>query len=210
MCKMHWIALWTAFALIVSGCAKQTGTGQSSTTSQGSEAAASASGGSGDAVAKADGPAAAVAQFLEAIRTGNDEVASRMLSKLARQKTAALNQSVTPPASDTAKFTVGKVDMIGDDGARVACTWTDLDPDRQPKTDEAFWVVRHEAEGWRIAGVAAQIFPGEKPVLLNFEDPEDMRRQQQWVREEMRRRMEKEESGLQAQGNENQEKPVRR
>jgi hypothetical protein len=37
-----------------------------------------------------------------------------------------------------------------------------------------------------------------------------MRRQQQWVREEMRRRMEKEESGLQAQGNENQEKPVRR
>jgi len=207
MCKMHGIALWTVLVLIVSGCAKQTGTGQPSAT-QGSEAAASAE--SVGVVVKADGPAAAVAEFLEAIRTGNDEAATRMLSKVARQKTAALNRSVTPPASDTAKFTVGKVDMIGDDGARVACTWTDLDPDRQPKTDEAFWVVRREADGWHIAGVAAQVFPGEKPVLLNFEDPEDMFRQQQWVREEMRRRMEKEESGLQAQGNENQEKPVRR
>jgi hypothetical protein len=155
-------------------------------------------------------PRPADRQFLEAIRTGNDEVANRMLSKVARQKTAALNRSVTPPASDTAKFTVGKVDMIGDDGARVACTWTDLDPDRQPKTDEAFWIVRREVDGWRIAGVAAQIFPGEKPVLLNFEDPDDMFRQQQWVREEMRRRMEKEESGLQAQDSEKPENPIRR
>ena len=36
------------------------------------------------------------------------------------------------------------------------------------------------------------VFPGEPPVVLNFEDPEDMLRQQQWVREEIRRRMEKE------------------
>jgi len=204
MCKMHGLALWTVLVLIVAGCGKSAGTGQSSATPQEPEAAASG------AVAKADGPAAAVTEFLEAIRTGNDEVATRMLSKVARQKAAALNRSVTPPASDTAKFTVGKVDMIGDDGARVACTWTDLDPDRQPKTDEAFWIVRHEPEGWRIAGVAAQIFPGEKPVLLNFENPEEMVRQQQWVREEMRRRMEKEETGLQAQTTENPEKPTRR
>jgi hypothetical protein len=208
MCKMHVLGLGMALVLFVCGCGKPTGPSQPSATTQGSDAAAVAK--SGGTSAKAGGPAAAVAEFLEAIRTGNDDAASRMLSKVARQKTAALNRSVTPPASDTAKFSVGKVDMIGDDGARVACTWTDLDPDRQPKTDEAFWVVRREEDGWRIAGVAAQIFPGEKPVLLNFEDPDDMFRQQQWVREEMRRRMEKEESGLQAQGKENPENPVRR
>jgi hypothetical protein len=203
MRRTQQIALWTVLVLIVSGCGKPAGTSQPSSASPGTDAAASST------TAPADGPAAAVAEFLEAIRTGNDEVATKMLSKVARQKTAALNKSVTPPASDTAKFTVGKVDMIGDDGARVACTWTDLDPDRQPKTDEAFWIVRHEPEGWRIAGVAAQIFPGEKPVLLNFENPEEMTRQQQWVREEMRRRMEKEAEGLQeAQKSENQEKPI--
>ena len=51
-----------------------------------------------------------MAEFLEAVRTGNDEKAAKMLSTVARQKTAALNRNVTPPASDTARFAVGKVD----------------------------------------------------------------------------------------------------
>ncbi len=144
------------------------------------------------------------------MRTGNDEKATRMLSTLAREKTASLNRNVTPPASDTAKFTVGKVDYVDDVGARVASTWTDLDADGQPKTDEAIWVVRRESDGWRIAGVAAMVFPGEPPLVLSFEDPEDMLRKQQWVREEIRRRMEKGQAGSQAKGGENSEKPVRR
>ena len=78
----------------------------------------------------------------------------------------------------------------------MACTWTDVDADGQLKTDEAIWVVRREPEGWRIVGVAAMVFPGEPPVVLNFEDPDDMLRQQQWIREEIRRRTEKEAGGL--------------
>ena len=144
----------------------------------------------GEGTATLEGPAAAVDEFLEALRTGNDEKASKMLTTAAREKTASLNRNVTPPASDTAKFSVGKVDYVNDDGARVACTWTDLDEDGQPKTDEAIWVLRREQRDWRVAGVAAQVFPGEPPLLLNFEDPDDMFRKQQWVREEIRRRTE--------------------
>jgi len=210
MCKTHGMALWIALLLIVAGCGKPAGTGESSTTPQGSEAAATATNDRTDAVAKAEGPAEAVAEFLEAMRTGNDEAAAQLLSAVARQKTAALNRNVTPPASDTAKFTVGKVDYVGSDGARVACTWTDFDTDGQQKTDEAIWVVRRESNGWRIAGVAQQMFRGEPPLLLNFEEPEDMVRKLQWAREETRRRMEKEESGLQAQGGEKQENAIRR
>ena len=153
---------------------------------------------------KIEGPAAAVQDFLEALRTGSDEKASKMLSTAARQKTAALNRSVTPPASDTAKFAVGKVEYVNEDGARVASTWTDIDEDGKPKTDEAVWVLRREDKAWRVAGVAAQVFPGEPPLLLNFEDPQDMARKQQWVREEIRKRSEA--GGLQAQGEEKQEK----
>jgi hypothetical protein len=207
MCRMHAMTLWMALALMAAGCGKQAGTDQPTATPKGSEAAANDR---SDAIAKAGSPEKAVADFLEAVRTGNDELAAKMLSAVARQKTAALNRNVTPPASDTAKFSVGKVDYVGNDGARVACTWTDLDPDGQPKTDEAIWVVRRESDGWRIAGVAAQVFPGEPPLLLNFENPDDMFRKQQWVREEIRRRLEKEESGLQAQGAEKPEKPIRR
>jgi hypothetical protein len=119
-----------------------------------------------------------------------------------------MSRSVTPPASDTAKFSIVKVDYVNDDGARVACTWTDLDADGAQRTDKAIWVLRRENEAWRIVGVAAQVFPDEEPLLLNFEDPQDMFRKQQWVREEIRRRMAAED--LQAHGREKEENPVRR
>ena len=206
MCKTHAMTLSVAMVLLAAGCNKHPGTERPSTTPRGSETTANEQTDAG----KAGGPAEAVAEFLEAVRTGNDEAAAGMLSAVTRQKTAALNYAVKPPASDTAKFTIGKVDYVSHDGARVACTWTDLDPDGQPKTDEAVWVLRREPNGWRIAGVAAQVFPGEPPLLLNFEDPEDMIQKQKWVREEIRRRMEKEEAGVQAQGAEKPEKPIRR
>ena len=195
MWKAHCLVISAALAVIVSGCGKSAGTGESSAApSDSAKPAANAvadSSANSSAISsvKLDGPAAAVHEFLEALRTGNDEKASKMLSATARQKTAALNRNVTPPASDTARFTIGKVEYVNDDGARVACTWTDLDEEGQPKTDEAIWVLRREEDGWRIAGVAAQVFPGEPPLLLNFEDPDDMFRKQQWVREEMRRRI---------------------
>jgi hypothetical protein len=141
---------------------------------------------------KSDTPQATVQVFLEAVRTGNDEQAAAMISTLARQKTAALG-GITPPASDTAKFTIGKVEFIGEDGARVGSVWTDVDEEGQSHSDEAVWVLRKEADGWRVAGVAAMVFPGEEPLLLNFEDPDDMRRKQ----EEVRNRMERAEGGVQ-------------
>jgi hypothetical protein len=206
MCNRHWLVASAVLAVLISGCGKSAGPGNSSRAPSGSNASGT------NAVAEtgrsSDSPAAAVGVFLEALRTGNDDTAAKMLSAVAREKTASLNRNVTPPASDTARFVVGKVDYINDDGARVACTWTDIDEDGQPKTDNAIWVLRREEEGWRVVGLAAQIFPGEAPLLLNFEDPEDMFRKQQWVREEIRRRIEAD--GLQAQGAENQEKSIRR
>jgi beta-lactamase regulating signal transducer with metallopeptidase domain len=145
-------------------------------------------GGDGAAAGKTDGPAAAVARFLEAARTGNEETASRMLSTVAREKMVKASRSITPPASKTAKFAVGKVDLVGNDGARVATTWTDLGADRKEETHNSVWVLRRESDGWRIAGVASQVFADAPPVVLNFEDPEEMLRKQQWVREEFRRR----------------------
>ena len=207
MWKTHWLVMSAVLAVLVSGCGKSAGTGEPSTATAGGDAAAATEAVVQNGV-KLNGPAAAVHEFLDALRTGNDEKASKMLSMVAREKTASLNRNVTPPASDTARFAVGKVEYINDDGARVACTWTDIDEDGQPTSDEAIWVLRREQEGWRVAGVAFQVFPGEPPLMLNFEDPEDMFRKQQWGREELRRRIES--GGLQAQGGEKQEKSIRR
>ena len=69
-------------------------------------------------------------------------------------------------------------------------------------------MVRQEPEGWRIAGVAATVFKGEPPLLLNFEDPEEMLRKQEWVQQEMRRRAQ--QGDLRARGGENSENSIRR
>ena len=127
-------------------------------------------------------PDQAVYEFLEAVRTGNDQKAAAMLSPLARQKTAEKQMVVAPPGSPTAKFTVGKVKIKPDDndGAYVSCTWSDvIDDQGTVRSDDIVWGVRHEPEGWRIVGMVLQVLPNEEPLVLNFEDPEDMIRKQQ-------------------------------
>jgi len=171
-----------AAALLASGCGK---TADQKQTASGSDVGATQNVATQEIqkpCPKTDTPEAAVRVFLDAVRTGNDEQAAAMISSIARQKTAALTGNITPPASETAKFSIGKVEYIGADGARVASIWSDVDEEGQSHSDQAVWVLRKEAEGWRVAGVAAMVFPGEDPLIFNFEDPEDMRRKQQEVR----------------------------
>jgi hypothetical protein len=162
-----------------------------------------------------NGPDAAVFDFMEAVRTGNDEVAGKMLTPIARQKVAEKHMVVAPPGTDTARFAIGNVEKIGDDGARVVVKWTDLDEDGKTRTDDIMWMVRLVEEGWRIAGVAAPVFENEPPIVLNFENPEEMLQKQQMVRDEIRRRAEEAkqaESGAKTPADQaaKPENPVRR
>jgi hypothetical protein len=137
-----------------------------------------------------DGPDRAVFDFLEAVRTGNDDKAAKMLTPLARQKVAEQHLVVAPQGTDTAHFEVGQVQLLAPDGARVSVKWSDLDEKGKRRTDEVLWMLRRVEEGWRVAGVAAPVFEGEPPLLLNFEDPADMIEKQKMVREEVKRRAE--------------------
>ncbi len=178
-CCLAWLALG---AVLGGGCSKTSDVAAP----QGSETTA------GPTAAPEDGPETAVSRFLEAVRTGDDQQTEAMFTKLAREKIRELEDiQVAPPGSDTAKFTVGKPEMLGDDGARVPSQWTDLDRDGNPRTDEITWMVRKEPEGWRIAGMAAVVFEGEDPLLLDFENPKETLRKLELLREEIRQRAEK-------------------
>lgn len=133
-------------------------------------------------------PQAAVKTFLTAVKAGDDASAEKMLTPLTIESIRKYEITVAPPGSDTASFEVGEVEMVAEDGAHVASRWTDVDDQGQPHSDNIVWMVRKEEQGWRIAGMAAVVFPGEPPVFLNFEDPEDMMRKQQLIVEEMERR----------------------
>jgi ketosteroid isomerase-like protein len=153
-------------------------------------------------------PAAAVSDFLKAVCKGDDAKVATLLTTVARQKAVENDRIIAPAGSDTAQFALGEVEYRGEDGAWVHSTWSDLDTDGNRSTQRAIWLVRKEPEGWRIAGVAPFFFEGEPPLLLNFEDPEEMAQKQRWLREEMIRRAQTGES--EAQTAKNSEESVRR
>jgi hypothetical protein len=131
-----------------------------------------------------------VVTFLEAIKRGDDAAARNMLTATARAKTQELGISVAPPVNDSAAYTVRDCEVIGEGGdlVHVATTWTDVDPDGFQSSDNVIWVVRLDPEGWRVVGMAMRVFEDLPPLLLNFEDPEDMLAKQAMVAEELQRR----------------------
>jgi len=150
-------------------------------------AGCSAAGPATDATAPAK---QAVVTFLEAIKRGDDEAARGMLTATARVKTAELGISVAPPVNDSATYAVRGCELVGDGGdvVHVATAWTDVDADGFQSTDNVIWVVRLDPEGWRVVGMAMRVFDDLPPLLLNFEDPEDMLAKQAMVAEEIERR----------------------
>jgi len=131
-----------------------------------------------------------VVAFLEAIRRGDDSTARELLSVAARSKTDELGLSVAPPVEDTATYAVKASEVVSEAGdlVHVATTWTDTDSDGFQTSENVVWVVRLDPEGWRVVGMAMRIFEELPPLLLNFEDPEDMLAKQEMVAQELQRR----------------------
>jgi len=150
-------------------------------------AGCSASGGGG---AASEAAKTAVAVFLDAIKRGDDAAASGMLTKVARAKTRELGLSVAPPVNPAATYAIRDCEVVGEAGdlVHVGTTWTDTDADGFTSTDNVVWVVRLDPEGWRVVGMAMRIFDDLPPLLLNFEDPEDMLAKQELVAAELQKR----------------------
>lgn len=133
---------------------------------------------------------AAVVKFLDAMKRGDEAAARSMLTGVARAKTEELGISVAPPVPDTATYTVRECEMVSDanDLAHVATVWADVDETGAPTSENIVWAVRLDPEGWRVVGMAMKIFEDMPPLLLNFEDPQDMVAKQEMVAEELTRR----------------------
>lgn len=167
--------------LACGGCNKPTEPG-----AQNPQAGASQTGGA--AALPSGTPDQAVAVFMEAVRTGDTEKTAGMLTSIAREKTAAAGLDVAPPGRATMKYQVGKVEYVTEnkDGAHVLCTVTDEGGDGvEPRNDEIIWVLRRESEGWRIAGMVTRVIPNLPPLVLNYEDPDDMIRKLDLLQQEM-------------------------
>ncbi len=189
-----WIILAISLTMLA-GCGKPSGqaadasqTGGRSANSQAPDGPLAAGRGCVNPPQDMDGPEGAVCQFLEAIRVGDDQTTEAMFVSAGRQKIRELKIPVTRAGSDTARFDLGPVERVSDDLVRVGCKWTDLDADGT-HTDEMVWAVLKEPDGWRIAGLAATVFDGEPPLVLDFQDPEEVVEKLDMLRQEVARRM---------------------
>lgn len=133
---------------------------------------------------------ASVGKFLDAMKRGDEAAAKDMLTRVARTKTDEMGVSVAPPVPDTATYTVRDCEMVSEtnDLAHVATTWSDVDETGAQTSENIIWAVRLDPEGWRVVGMAMKIFEDTPPLLLNFEDPQDMIAKQEMVAEELTRR----------------------
>jgi hypothetical protein len=66
--------------------------------------------------------------------------------------------------------------------------WVDTDEAGRENNENIVWVVRLDPEGWRVVGMAMKVFDDLPPLLLNFEDPDDMIAKQEMVAQELQRR----------------------
>lgn len=115
-----------------------------------------------------------VQEFLEAVRQGNTESASSRLTPLALKRTSELDLNFSPPGSPTARFTVGQAELVEADKAVVESTWTDLDADGKPQQEQIIWALKLAAGEWRISGMAAELGAGQPPLVMDFENPEQL------------------------------------
>ncbi len=211
-----WImVLMASLALVAAGCGKPAAPTPESASTPSAESRTSppttnAPKGALETLAS-DTPESAVGKFLEAIRAGNDRVAETMFTDLARERIKELELQVAPRGSDTAKYEVGKAELLGDDGARVPCKWSDIDSEGKTRVDEMTWMLRKQPEGWRVAGMAAVVLEGEDPLLLDFEEPKETLQKLERLREEIARRNSPHNEGSDpSQPEENPQETIRR
>lgn len=121
-------------------------------------------------------PDIVVSGFLEALRSGDKESTSALLTAKALAETTKHGVTVDPMSSPDSMYEVAAPKFLADNpkGAHVDSIWHEKLADGSDASYTITWVLRKEAAGWRIAGLAMEILPGEEPRFLNFEDPIDM------------------------------------
>lgn len=189
MQRAMWTSMIVVSAMIAAGCGDSSGPDRSAqSTDNARDAIATAGPNAGQTAAPTGSPAETVARFYDALRSGEDRAIAALLTDKARLETANNGLDIQSQGSAKLEYQLGEVDYVNEsmDGAHVKSLWIDYAPDGEKIATEVIWVLRKQAEGWRIAGMATQVVEGQLPLLFNFEDPEDMLRKKEYVESQYR------------------------
>lgn len=175
---MRWWLNLTALALMApvgAGCGKSTSSGGAA---DGSQASAD------------DSPDKAVHDFLSAAQAGDQKRLSSLLTTAAQTEAQKNGVNFELDSYQNASFQLEQYEFLNEakDSAHVSCKWTDRYQDGTEVTHDVIWVVRHEAAGWRVAGMIIRPFPDKPPVALNYEDFKALADAKDFIEQEAMRR----------------------
>ncbi|MFI4875656.1 MAG: hypothetical protein ACIALR_09975 [Blastopirellula sp. JB062] len=179
-------ALWLIAALVFVGCSSQ----EADSTAENSDENVEVSVVQDELALATVDPQTAVESFLAALRDGDKALTSKLLTQKAREETRKHNLAIDPVGAVGAKFQVGETIYITSEkrGAHVESDWFDVDAEGKAVSYEIVWIMRREAGGWRVAGMATELFAGEPPLVLPFENPQEMFQAQKLAEREIQRR----------------------
>ncbi|WP_146391038.1 hypothetical protein [Allorhodopirellula solitaria] len=134
---------------------------------------------------------AVVSHFLDRIRRGGENHnAMSLLTDRAQSELQRIGQVVQPIGSPDAQFEVTRSTPMPIDtndagepvtGRLVHCIWTEPAAAEEtdetasgPQTYQVVWSVMKQSDGWKISGLVLEMSPEEPPMVLDFENGEQM------------------------------------
>ncbi len=118
-----------------------------------------------------------VSQFLDQVRRGGENSgAGELLTQRAQAELKRIGRTVQPIGSPDARFNVTQAREVPNEpnSMLVQSIWTEPGPEGTQNDFEVVWAVQREASGWRISGLAMEIDPTEPPIVIDFENGEEM------------------------------------
>jgi hypothetical protein len=61
-----------------------------------------------------------------------------------------------------------------DGGVQVGSRWTERSENGEPIVYDIDWVLRQQADGWRVVGMSTAFTPQGEPVFVSFENVAEM------------------------------------
>src|SRR6186713_3440927 len=157
-----------AGGLSLLGCKGQTATAPEDGASKAAAPAAAIAGQKQQATQPIAVPASAapdhvITVFLNALRSGDSPTTESLLTAKAREELAKHSMSVDVQSAPNALYEVRAAQVLADNpgGAHVSSVWTEKF-ENGDETYEIVWVLRHQPEGWRVAGMMMQLLPEQQ------------------------------------------------
>ena len=124
-------------------------------------------------------PTDIVSQFLDQVRRGGeDSGAGELLTDDARIVLKQIGRTIQPLGSPDARYQVTRAEAVPDeqDSMLVHSIWSEPNGEGGASDYQVVWAVERESGRWRISGLVMELSPDQDPVVIDFENPELMKK----------------------------------